>query len=80
MKHSLNVSQKNDGTTAIDADWELVMLMYNLAGYSSNYSDTTNSLQFSSKDETTNFNTETANINNSKFFKYKTNLLETTVA
>ena len=40
--------------------------MYNLLEYSSNYSDTTSSLWFYSKDGTTNFN---ANIEDSNTFK-----------
>ena len=54
---------KIDGT-AIDytEDSDLVMPMYNLIEYSSNYSDTTGSLWFYSKDETTTFNVDIANI------------------
>ena len=37
--------------------------MYNLVEYSSDYSDTTGSLWFYSKDEATNFNTNIANDN-----------------
>ena len=50
--------------------------MYNLIEYSSNYSETTGSLWFYSKDETTDFNTDIANDNNFKSFKYKVKLLE----
>ena len=39
-------------------DLDLVMPMYNLIDYSSNYSETTGSLWFYSKDESTNFNAE----------------------
>ena len=46
------------------------MPMYNLVEYSSNYSQTTKSLQFFSKDESTNFNADIAN-NDFKSFKYK---------
>ena len=47
---------KIDGTTIDDAgDLDLVMLMYNLIEYSSNYSDTTGILWFYSKDEAANF-------------------------
>ena len=43
---------KNDETTTDDAeDLGLVMLMYNMIEYSSNYSDTTVSLWFYSKDK-----------------------------
>ena len=41
--------------TRIDDAEDLVMLMYNLLEYNLNYSDTTGSLWFYSKDETTNF-------------------------
>ena len=37
-------------------DLDLVMPMFNLIEYSSNYSETTGSLWFYSKDEVTNFN------------------------
>ena len=43
---------KNDETTTDDAeDLGLVMLMYNMIEYSSNYSDTTVGLWFYSKDK-----------------------------
>ena len=42
-------------------DLDLVMPMYNLIEYSSNYSETTGSLWFYSKDEATNFNNYIAN-------------------
>ena len=54
--------------------------MYNLIEYSSNYSETTVSLWFYSKDEATNFNANIANDNNFKSFKYKTELLGNTEA
>ena len=43
--------------------------------YSSNYSETTGSLWFYSKDEATNFKNDIAVINHFKSFKYKTKLL-----
>ena len=49
--------------------------MNNLIEYSSNYSETTGSLWFCSKDEATNFNAGITNDNNFKSFKYKTKLL-----
>ena len=50
---------KRDETTIDDAEHlDLVMPMYNLLEYSSNYSNTTNSLWFYSKDESTNFNVD----------------------
>ena len=48
--------------------------MYNLIEYSSNYSETTKSLWFCSKDEATNFNVP--NNNGFKSFTYKAKLLE----
>ena len=54
--------------------------MYNLIEYNSNYSETTGSLWFYSKDEATNFNADIANDNNLKSFKYKAKLLGNTVA
>ena len=47
-------STKGDGTITDDSeDLDLVMPMYNLLEYSSNYSETTRSLWFYSKDEAT---------------------------
>ena len=66
---------KIDGTTIEDAeDLDLVMLMYNLKEYSSNYSKTTGGLWFYSKDEETSFDADIAN-NNFKSFEYKAKLL-----
>ena len=60
---------KIDGTTIHDAEeLFLVIPMYNLIEYSPNYSETTGSLQFYSKD------TGIANNNNFKFFEYKAKL------
>ena len=44
--------------------------MYNLIECSSNYSGTTGSLRFYSKDKTTNFNADIANDNIFKSFEY----------
>ena len=55
---------------------DLVMLMYNLIEYSSNYSETTGSLWFYSKDEVTNYNADIANNSEFKSFEYKAKLLE----
>ena len=65
MYHKIN------GTTTDHAeDLDLVMPMYNLIEYSSNYSETTGSLWFYSKDKATSFNADIAN-NNFKSFKCK---------
>ena len=70
-----------DGTTIDDAeDLDLVMKMYNLKEYSWNYSETTGSLWFCSKDEATDFNADIANTKNFKSFMYKAKLLENTEA
>ena len=67
---------KIDQITIHDAeDLDLVMPMYNLIEYSSNYSEITGSLCFYSKDEVTDFNEDIANDNNFKSFKYKAKLL-----
>ena len=67
---------KVDGTTTDDAeDLDLVMPMYNLIEYCSNYSDRTGSLWFYSKDEATNFDVDIANNNAFKSFEYKAKLL-----
>ena len=72
---------KIDGATIDDAeDLDLVMPIYNLIEYSSNYSETTGSLWFYSKVEATNFNADNENTNNFKSFKYKAKLLGNTVA
>ena len=72
-----NCITKIDGTTIDDAeDLDLVMPMYNLIEYSSNYSETTGSLRFYFKDEETNFNVDIANDNNFKSFMYKAKLYE----
>ena len=54
--------------------------MFNLIEYSSNYSETNESLWFYSKDESTNFNAGIATHNNFNSFKYKSKLLENTEA
>ena len=56
------------------------MPMYNLIEYSSNYSETTGSLWFYSKDEVTNFNEDISNDSNFKSFKYMAKFLGNTVA
>ena len=56
------------------------MPMHNMIKNSSNYSETTGSLQFYSKDEATNFNNNIENTNNFKSSKYKAKLSENTVA
>ena len=47
------------------------MPMHNLIECSSNYSETTGSLWFYSKDEATNFNVDIGNTDNFKSFNYK---------
>ena len=72
---------KIDRKTIHDAeDLDLVMPMYNLLEYSSNYSGTTGSLWFYSKDEATIFNINIGDTNNFKSFKYKTKLIRSTTA
>ena len=56
------------------------MLMQNVLGYSSNYSDTRSSVWVYSKDEATDFNVDIANTNNLESFKYKAKLLGHTEA
>ena len=73
----LNGTTKSDGTTIDEAeDLDLVMLMYNLMEYSSNYSNMTGRLWFYSKDEATYCNNKFANTDDSKSFKYKAKLLK----
>ena len=71
---------KIDGTTTDNAeDLDLVMPIYNLLEYSSNYSDTTDSLWIYSEDEATNFKAHIVDGNAFKFFKYRAKLLGDTV-
>ena len=66
---------KITGTTIDDAeDLDLVMPMYNLIEYNSNYSETTGSLWFYSKDEATHFNIDFVNDNHFKSFMYMAKL------
>ena len=52
------------------------MPMYNLIEYSSNYSETTGSIWFYSKDEATDFNINLENTDDFKSFNYKAKLLQ----
>ena len=71
----INCIRKNDGTIMDDAkDLVLVMPMYKLIEYSSDFSDTTGSLRFYSNDKATKFNADIANINVFTSFKYKAKL------
>ena len=49
------------------------MPVYNLIEYSSNYSETTGTLWFYSKDEASNFDADIQNVDDFKPFKYKLN-------
>ena len=72
---------KIDETTIDDAEnLDLVINMYNLTEYSSNYPKATGSLWFYSKDEAANFNDNIANTSNFRSFKYKAKLSGNTVA
>ena len=70
---------KIDGITIDYAeDLDLVIPMYNVIEYSSNYSDTTGRSWYDTKDVATNFDFDIAK-NVFKSFKYKDKLLESTV-
>ena len=72
---------KIDETAIDDAEnLDLVMSMYKLIEYSSNYSKRIGSLWSYSKDEASDFKADIANTNDFKFFKYKAKLLESTEA
>ena len=72
-----NCITKINRTTIDDAkDLDLVMPMYILIEYSSNYSETAGSLWFYSKDEAIGFNADIANTNNFKSLMYKAKLSE----
>ena len=60
-------------------DLYLVMPMYNLVAYSSDYSET-GSLWFYFEDEATNFDVDISNVENFKSFRYKAKLLENKAA
>lgn len=65
-----NCITKIDETAINDAEGlDLVMLMYDLTEYSSDYFDTTERLWFYSEDEANNFHVVTANTENFKSFK-----------
>ena len=66
---------KIDGATT-----DLIMPMYNLREYSSNYSETTGILWFYSNNETSNFYNNIASTENFKSFKYNAKVLENTVS
>ena len=69
---------KNDGETADDVeDLDLVMVMYNLLEYSSNYSDTTVSLWFYLKNNGINLNAVIFDGNVFQSFKLRQNYSET---
>ena len=71
---------KTDETIIDDAkNLDLVMLIYNLVEYSSNYSETTESWWFDSKDGAPNFDADVTDDNNFKSFKHKAKLLENTI-
>ena len=58
-------------TKSDDANLDLVMPMYNLLEYSSNYSDKTGSLRFYSKDEAISHDTNIVHGNACKSFRHK---------
>ena len=72
----------NVDETTIDEteDLDIVMPIYNLIQYSSNYSETSGQLWFYSKDKATNFDADIGNTGYFKSFKYKAKLLRNTDA
>ena len=75
-EHFIRYIRKYDGKAISDAeDLELVISMFSLLEYSSNYSETKCLLWFYFKYETTNFNNDTADTNDFEYSKYKTKLL-----
>ena len=69
------ITKIDKATTDDIKDLDLVMPMYDLLEYRSNYCETSRSLWFYLKYEATNFNADIANDNNFKSFKYKAKLL-----
>ena len=73
--------RKIDETIIDDDEYlDLILPMYNLIEYSSNYSETRGSLWFYSNDEVTNFNANIVNDGNFKSFKYEAKLWGNTAA
>ena len=68
---------KNGWNNNLDDTEDLILIMpiYNLMVYSSNYSETIGSLWFYSEDEATSFNNNIENTDNFISFKYKAKLL-----
>ena len=79
MNHLLIITKIDETTIDDSEDLDLVMPLYNLIEYSSNYSEKARSLWFYSKDEANNFDVDNAN-NCFKYFEYKAKLLQNTVA
>ena len=72
---------KFDGTTIDDTeDLDLVMPMYILIEYNSNYPETTGRLWFYSKDGATDFNNNIANTHDFNYFTYQAKLFGNTAA
>ena len=72
---------KINNTVVDNAEYlHIVVLMYNLLEHSLNYSDTTDSLWFYSKDEAANFDNSIPYLKNFKSFTYKTELAGQTEA
>ena len=77
MHHLINVGRINE-TFVEEADFiNITMPMYNLIGYSDNYSDTSGSLWNFKRDEVIN-NADVTNDDNASSFKYKANLISNT--
>ena len=74
------ITKIDETTIDDDEDLHLVMQMYNLLKYRSNYTDTTGKWWFYSTDETTNFNADIRNTVALKSFVYKTKLVGETEA
>ena len=75
------ITKVDEATIDDTEDLDLVMPMDNLIQFSSNYSDTTESLWICSKDKASNFNADIAiNNNNFKYLEYTVKLLGNTVA
>ena len=79
--HLLNVSQKLMKNQQINVEnLDLVLPMYNLIEYNSNFSEKNRKVMVYSKDETSNFDTDIENIHDFKSFKDKAKLLGNTEA
>ena len=79
-QHKKLIDKTKNGENVPSLEVVRVVSNYSSLEYSSNYSETTRSLWFYSKDEATDFKADIENTNNFKSFMYKAKLLKDTEA